>query len=91
MDNRLNEAAGFKSGQRVTMLVETKGADHEDIEHTLPAGSTGIIDSIETLRGPQGLNFTIWIPVNEAEDRGIVNQFDEMDGPISNFIAAKEA
>jgi hypothetical protein len=84
------EANGFKVGQRVSMLTETMGADHEDIEHRLPAGTDGIIECIEQLPPPQGLTFTIWIPVNELEGRGIVNVFDEGDGPIGNFIAVKE-
>jgi hypothetical protein len=86
----LTESAGFKLGQRVTMLTETMGADHEDVEHTLPPGRDGIIECIEHLAPPQGLTFTIWIPVNELEGRGIVNVLDEGDGPISNFIANKE-
>jgi hypothetical protein len=96
MDKPLNhrhglpESDGFKVGQRVSMLTETMGADHEDIEHTLPVGSTGIIECIEQLAPPQGRSFTIWIPVNELEGRGIVNVFDEGDGPITNFITAKE-
>jgi hypothetical protein len=87
----LHEAAGFKLGQRVTMLVETKGEDHESIEHTLSAGTTGIIECIEHLCVPQGLTFTIWIPVDELEGRGIVNVFDEGDGHISNFLEAINA
>jgi hypothetical protein len=73
-------------GQRVTMLVETKGDDHEGNEHTLPPGSIGIIESIVTFPPPQGLSYAVWIAVNEAEDRGIVNCFDESDGPIDNFL-----
>ena len=87
----LPEAEGFKVGQRVNMLVETKGDDHEGIEHTLPPGSTGIIECIELLIPPQGLTFTIWIPVDELEGRGIVNVFDAEDGPITNFISKMEA
>jgi hypothetical protein len=86
MGDQLKEANGFRPGQRVKMLVETKGADHEDIEHTLPAGSTGIIDTIERFTNDQGVNFAIWIPIDEKGGRGIINQFDELDGPISNFI-----
>lgn len=87
----LPEAAGFKVGQRVTMLEQTMGCDHEDIEHTIPVGNDAIIDTIEILPAPQGLTFTIWIPVDEADDRGIVNVFDESDGPITNFIKSKES
>jgi hypothetical protein len=84
------KSAGFKLGQCVTLLEETMGCDHEDIEHTLLVGSDGIIECIEHLAPPQGLTFTLWIPVNELEGRGIVNVFDEGDGPITNFITAKE-
>jgi len=63
---------------------------HEDIEHTIPPGADGIIECIEYRARPQGLTFTIWIPVNEVEDRGIVNFFDESDGTISTFITAEE-
>jgi hypothetical protein len=83
-------AEGFTLGQRVTMLTETKGEDHEGIEHTLPSGMDGIIECIEQLDPPQGLTFTIWIPINELEGRGIVNVFDESDGHISKFISLKE-
>ncbi|WP_029081180.1 hypothetical protein [Bradyrhizobium sp. th.b2] len=86
----LRKAAGFKLGQRVTMLVETKGADHEDVEHTIHTNADALIECIEQLAPPQGLTFTLWIPINELEGRGIVNVFDESDGPISNFIKAKE-
>jgi hypothetical protein len=85
----LREAAGFNIGQRVTMLTETKGDDHDSIEHTLPLGSDGLIECIEQLDAPQGLTFTVWIPVDEAAGRGIVNVFDEGDGPITNFIKEK--
>lgn len=88
----LPEAEGFKVGQRVTMLVETKGDDHDSIEHTIQAGADGLIECIEnSAEGTQGLTFTIWIPINELEGRGIVNVFDEGDGPITNFIKIKEA
>jgi hypothetical protein len=86
----LNEASGFKLGQRVTLLEETTGCDHDDVEHTLPVGTDGLIECIEMLAPPQKLTFTIWIPINELEGRGIVNVFDEGDGPINNFIKAKE-
>jgi hypothetical protein len=85
MRHGLPEAEGFKVGQRVLMLAESKGADHDDIEHSVPAGADGIIECIERISG-QGLTFTLWIPVNELEGRGIVNVFDEGDGPITKFI-----
>jgi hypothetical protein len=84
------EAKGFKVGQRVTMLVECIGNDHEDNEHRVKPGSDGLVEAIEHFAPPQGLTFTIWIPVNELEGRGIANVFDESDGPITTFIKAKE-
>ena len=84
------EAEGFKLGQRVTMLVKSKGADHDDIEHTVPQNADALIECIEMLPPPQGLAFTLWIPVNEPEDRGIVNVIDQTDGHITTFIAPKE-
>jgi hypothetical protein len=84
----LKEWNGFRPGQRVKLLVETMGADHKDIEHTMPAGAIGIIDHIERYRPPQGVGVTVWIPVDEKNDRGIVNVFDELDGPITNFLEA---
>jgi hypothetical protein len=89
--NGLYESAGFRLGQRVTMLTETKGADHDDVEHTILPGADGLIECIEHLAPPQGLTFTVWIPINELEGRGIVNVLDEDDGPITNFIKAKES
>jgi hypothetical protein len=86
----LPEAEGLKVGQRVTVLIETKGDDHESIEHTMPAGSTGYIECIKRLDGDQGLSFTVYIPVDESNERAIVNVFDELDGPITNFIRHKE-
>ncbi|TYO65439.1 hypothetical protein FXV83_16015 [Bradyrhizobium hipponense] len=87
----LPEAEGFKLGQRVTMLDVCVGDDHEDNEHTILPGADGIIECIEMLAPPQGLTFTVWIPVNEMEGRGIVNVFDQGDGPITNFIKSKES
>jgi hypothetical protein len=86
----LRKAAGFTLGQRVTTMVVTRGADHEDNEHTILPGADALIECIEMLAPPQGLTFTLWIPVNELEGRGIVNVFDEDDGPITNFITVKE-
>jgi hypothetical protein len=80
------EAEGFRKDQRVTVRVETMGEDHNGVEHKLPPGSTGIIESIDNLPDPQGLTFTVWIPIDEAAGQGIVNVFDESDGPFSNFI-----
>lgn len=86
----LKEACGFKLGQRVTMVGVCQGTDHEDNEHTILPGADGVIECIEMFAPPQKLTFTIWIPIDELEGRGIVNVFDEGDGPITNFIKAKE-
>ncbi|GAB9152548.1 hypothetical protein [Bradyrhizobium diazoefficiens] len=86
---RLAEASGFKVGQPVTVLIETKGADHDDVEHTVPAGSAGIIDSIDRYDNDQGIVFTVVIPVDASNERCIVNAFDELDGDIANIIAAQ--
>ena len=76
----------FHKGQRVTVLVETKGDDHESHAHTIAPGSPGIIESIHVLAAPQGVAYEVWIPVPGSPDRGIVNIFDESDGPIDNFL-----
>ncbi|ARQ95255.1 hypothetical protein [Bradyrhizobium phage BDU-MI-1] len=89
MGELLQEWKGFRPGQRVIVLVEAIGADHEDIEHTTPPGTPGLIDHIERYGMNQGVGVTVWIPVNGEKDRGIVNVFDEADGDIFNFI--KEA
>lgn len=84
----MKEWLGFKRGQKVKLLCETMGADHEDVEHTMPPGSVGLIDSIDRYPNEQGVAFTVWIPVDETNERGIVNSFDERDGPITNFLEA---
>lgn len=87
----INEASGFKVGQKVRLLVPCIGEDHEGTEHTLPAGSIGIIDRIDRFSAPQGLAFTIWIPVDDpVEGRGIVNVFDEADGPTAQFFQLEQ-
>lgn len=88
MGELLQEAFGFKPGQQVRILEETRGADHEDIEHTMPVGALGQITDIEVFLPPQGISFTVWIPLDETNERGIVNVFDEGDGPITNFLEA---
>ncbi|WP_316200996.1 MULTISPECIES: hypothetical protein [unclassified Bradyrhizobium] len=81
------EAFGLKKGQKVRVLEETMGDDHEGIEHTMPAGSIGWIDHIEFIP-KQGTAFHVVIPVDETNERCIVNVFDESDGPITNFLEA---
>lgn len=78
----------FTKDQRIQTLVVTKGADHNDVEHTLQPGAVGFIDSIETLPG-QGVTFTVVIKTDSDDDEShIVNVFDETDGDITQFIAA---
>jgi len=84
----LKEWLGFAPDQKVKLLIETKGADHEDIEHTMPPGAGGVICSIERYTNDQGVVVTVWIPVDDSNERGIVNAFDELDGPITNFLEA---
>ncbi|WBU27566.1 hypothetical protein OOZ54_12765 [Rhodopseudomonas palustris] len=80
----LPSAGGFHEGQRVRVLVPCSGADHEDIEHQLPAGRVGTIEHINRYPSPQGLAFTVYVPVDG--ERGITNVFDESDGDIRDFI-----
>jgi hypothetical protein len=87
MRHGLPEAEGLKVGQRVLMLTRPK-APITTTSST--AGADGIIECIERIPG-QGLTFTLWIPVNELEGRGIVNVFDERDGPITKFITPMTA
>ncbi|WP_315768536.1 MULTISPECIES: hypothetical protein [unclassified Bradyrhizobium] len=86
-NQELTEAFGFKVGQKVRILEETMGSDHEDIEHVVAAGATGTIEIIEVLRA-QGTAFHVAIPVDDTNERHIVNVFDERDGPITNFLEA---
>jgi hypothetical protein len=88
MPDLLKEWHGFVPGQDVKLLIETMGADHEDIEHTMPAGSVGTVDHIERYTNDQGVAVTVVIWVNSERDRSIVNVFDELDGPIENFLEA---
>jgi hypothetical protein len=84
----LQEAFGFKAGQRVRVLEETFGSDHDDIEHAVPAGAIGTIDRIEVYTNDQGTAFHVVIPVDDTNDRFIVNVFDERDGRITDFLEA---
>jgi hypothetical protein len=91
MAETLTEAFGFKVGQRVRMLVETMGCDHESEEHTVPAGAIATIDSIDRYDNNQGINFTVVIPVPGKDDEyNIVNCFDELDGLPSKFFEPAE-
>jgi hypothetical protein len=89
----INEAFGFKVKQRVRTLVPCLGADHEDFEHAIPAGRIAEIDAIEIRQMPAGATFTVWIPVDQDKfyDRGIVNVFDQEDGPVDQFFERIDA
>lgn len=77
----------FTKGQLIVTLVQTIGADHQDIEHTLAPGAQGFIDSIEVLPN-QGVAYTVVIKTDaDDEESHIVNVFDETDGDIAQFIA----
>lgn len=88
MAERLDQWRGLTPGQKVKTLIETKGADHEDIEHTMPPGTEGFVDSIERYTNDQGVVVTVVIWVDSSRGRSIVNAFDELDGPIENFVEA---
>jgi hypothetical protein len=83
------ERVGFpvKEGMYIRVMIETMGADHDDQEHTLPAGSLAKIDRIEWFTNDQKLAITVVIPVDpvEFDERMIVNLFDEADPEDSRF------
>jgi predicted RNA-binding protein with TRAM domain len=87
--SELKEWQGFRSGQKVELLIETKGDDHDGIEHTVPPGATGFIDHIERYDNDQGVVVAVVIKTNsDNPESHIVNHFDEKDGPIENFLKA---
>lgn len=88
MSKQLKDWRGFTPNQKVKTLIETKGADHEDVEHTMPPGTEGFIDNIERYSNDQGVVVTVVIWVDSSRGRAIVNAFDELDGPIENFLEA---
>ena len=88
MAELLSPWRGLTRGQKIKTLIETKGADHDDIEHTMPPGTDGVVDQIERYSNDQGVVVTIVIWVDDKRDRSIVNAFDELDGPIEKFVEA---
>ncbi|NEV75489.1 hypothetical protein DYI24_00135 [Rhodopseudomonas sp. BR0C11] len=80
----IQNANGFRVGQAVRVLVPCIGDDHEGTEHHLPAGRHGTVEQIDEYPLPQGLAFTVYVPVDG--ERGITNVFDESDGHIRDFI-----
>lgn len=77
----------FTKNQHIVTLTVAKGADHNDVEHTLQPGARGFVDSIETLPAPQGLTYTVVIETGLDDESHIVNVFDETDGDITQFIS----
>jgi hypothetical protein len=71
-------------GRSVRMLCQCKGDDHMGAERTTEPGAIGTIERIEILPAPQGLAYTIHIPVGDG--RGIVNVFDQTDGERSTLF-----
>ncbi|BBB99696.1 hypothetical protein [Bradyrhizobium elkanii] len=55
MAERLAQWRGLTRGQKIKTLIETKGADHDDIEHTMPPGTDGVVDQIEQYTNEQGV------------------------------------
>ncbi|WFU52214.1 hypothetical protein QA639_21135 [Bradyrhizobium pachyrhizi] len=88
MAERLAQWRGLTRGQKVKTLEVTKGADHEDIEHTMQPGADGVVDNIDRYDNDQGVVVTVVIWVDSTRERSIVNAYDELDGPIENFLEA---
>jgi hypothetical protein len=66
----------FAAGQRIIMLVETRGATADDDEVVYPIGSPGIIDATVDFGAFQGKGAHVTIGVG---DRAICNSFDDGD------------
>jgi DNA-directed RNA polymerase beta subunit len=88
MAERLKEWRGFTPNQKVKTLTETKGADYNDVEHTMPPGTEAFVDSIDRYDNDQGVVVTVVIWVDSSRGQAIVNAFDELDGPIEQFVEA---
>jgi hypothetical protein len=67
---------GFAAGERVVMLIETKGATDEDEEVAYPAGTEAIIDALADFGEFQGNG--VHIVVGRGR-RTICNSFDDRD------------
>ena len=77
----------FECNQFARLLVETRGADHEDVEHVISSGVIGQITKIELLPHPQGFTYYVSVPVPGTDGgRSIETVFDEKDGPITSFL-----
>lgn len=67
---------GFVSGQRVKMLIDTRGATADDEEITHPSGTLAIISGLGNFGAFQGEGVDLVIGDN---DRAICNSFDDRD------------
>ena len=67
---------GFVAGQRIMMLIETRGDTSNDDEVTYPIGSIGTIDATVDFGAFQGNGAHVIIGEG---DRAICNSFDELD------------
>ena len=67
---------GFVTGQRVRMLVETRGATADDEEITHPPGTLGTISRLANFGDFQGEGVDV---VVGDGDRAICNSFDDRD------------
>jgi hypothetical protein len=66
----------FVAGQRVILLIETRGATADDDEVVYPAGSYGVIDATVDFGMYQGKGAHVIIGEG---DRAICNSFDDRD------------
>lgn len=76
----------IKIGDRVRISVPCSGDNHDGENHELEAGCLGQVWSIDTYTNDQGLAITVVIPVDDEHNIVNVNVFDELDGPIENFL-----
>ena len=67
---------GFAAGQRIVMLIETRGATPDDDEVMYPAGSYATIDATVDFGTFQGKG--VHVVIGEG-DRAICNSFDDRD------------
>ena len=72
--------SGLSPGSRVRALVECVGDDEHGVELRLPPGALGVVDRIDLFDNTQGVAITV------ALDAGIVNVFDQEDGPIGQVL-----
>lgn len=67
---------GFAAGERVVMVIETKGATADDEEISYPAGTQAIIDALANFGEFQGNGVHV---VVGRGPRAICNSFDDRD------------